>query len=125
MSLILTLWLCFDTAKSVDRLNIKKIGKEELPMSVKKIFIILITVVACVMIGALLLNVLMPNVMTSIVDSVENMVYNATGMSLDFNGNSKGAGTKGAATSQNVNTNDGTKGANNGKAVNGFTKGMQ
>lgn len=94
-------------------------------MSVKKIFIILITVVACVMIGALLLNVLMPNVMTSVVDSVENMVYNATGMSMDFNGNGKGAGTKGKATSQNVDSNKGTKGVSKGDAVNGFTKGMQ
>ena len=116
------MWLCFDTAKAVDELNIKKIGKEELPMSVKKIFIILITVVACVMLGALLLNVLMPNVMTSVVDSVENMVYNATGMSMDFNGNGTGAGTKGKATERTVNDNEG---AGKKEAVDGFKKGMQ
>ena len=122
MSLISTLWLCFDTDKSVDRLNIKKIGKEELPMSVKKIFIILITVVACVMIGALLLNVLMPNVMTSVVDSVENMVYNATGMKMDFNGNKAGAGSGNVAAEKKVDDNEG---AGKNEAVSGFKQGMQ
>lgn len=87
-------------------------------MSVKKIFIILITIVACVMIGALVLNVLMPNVTTALVDSVENMVYNATGMSLDFNGNGTGKGTSGKAEEKSVGTKEGADGAN----VNGFNK---
>ena len=90
-------------------------------MSVKKIFIILITVVACVMVGALVLNVLMPNVMTTVVDSVENMVYRATGMSMDFNGNNKGAGTKGNASAKCLGAETGA----NGGAVSGFCKGMQ
>ena len=90
-------------------------------MSVKKIFIILITVVACVMIGALVLNVLMPNVMTSVVDSVENMVHNATGMKMDFNGNDKGAGSDEVAQEKRAGTKEGANGAN----VKGFKDGMQ
>ena len=54
---------------------------------VKKIFTVLIVMVACVMIGALVLNVLMPNVTDTIVDALEAMVYNATGMEFDWNGN--------------------------------------
>lgn len=106
----------------VFKLNIKLVGKEEFPMSVKKIFIILITVVACVMLGALILNILMPNVMTSVVDSVENMVYNATGMKMDFNGNGTGAGSGKTAKARQVSDNEG---AGSKEAVNGFKQGMQ
>lgn len=62
---------------------------------IKKIFIILITIVALVAIGALALNVILPNASTQMVNAVENMIYNATGMSFDFNGDSTGgsAGT--------------------------------
>lgn len=63
--------------------------------SVKNIFIVLIIMVACVMIGALVLNVLMPNVATSIVDALEQMVFNATGMQFDWNGNGAGGETGG------------------------------
>jgi len=90
-------------------------------MSVKKIFILLITIVACVMVGALVLNVLMPNVMTTLVDSVENMIYNATGMSMDFNGNAKSGGKGTAKKGQSVDANEGANGAN----VDGFKSGMQ
>lgn len=55
--------------------------------SVKKIFTVLIVMVACVMIGALVLNVLLPNVADTAVDAMEGMVYNATGMTFDWNGN--------------------------------------
>lgn len=55
-------------------------------MSVKKIFGLLITVVACVIIGALVLNVLVPNAATAIVNAVEGMIYNATSLEFDFNG---------------------------------------
>lgn len=56
-------------------------------MSVKKIFIILGTIVACVIVIAFALNVLMPNVVTAMVSTVEGMIYNATGLSFDFDGN--------------------------------------
>ena len=91
-------------------------------MSVKKIFIILITVVACVMVGALVLNILMPNVMTSLIDSTENMIYNATGMSMDFNGN-KVRGDKSGSTSTEKQA--GTKEGANGANVKGFKEGMK
>lgn len=90
--------------------------------SVKKIFIVLIVVVACVMIGALVLNVLMPNVMVTVVDSVENMINRATGMSVDFNGNGVKGDDKGT-TGNTVSVNNAKNG--NGNAVKGYQKGMQ
>ena len=90
--------------------------------SVKKIFIILIVVVACVMIGALVLNVLMPNVMVTLVDSVENMINRATGMSVDFNGNGVKGDDKGNI-GNTVSVNNAKNG--NGNAVKGYQKGMQ
>lgn len=107
---------------TVDKLNIKTVERRNLPMSVKKIFIILITVVACVMLGALILNVLMPNVMTTIVNSVENMVYNATAMSFDFNGDGKSGGKGTQTTKYKVDDNEG---AGDGDKVDGFSDGMQ
>lgn len=71
--------------------------------SVKKIFTVLIVMVACVVVGALVLNVLLPNVSSSLVDALETMVFNATGMKFDWNGN----GNKGEK-----NTVDFTKGMN-------------
>lgn len=90
--------------------------------SVKKIFIVLIVVVACVMIGALVLNVLMPNVMVTVVDSVENMINRATGMSVDFNGNGVKGDDKGN-TGKTVSVNNAKNG--NGNAVAGYQRGMQ
>ena len=55
-------------------------------MSVQKIFITLIIIVACVAIGALVLNVLLPNVTTTLISAVENMIYQATKLEFDFNG---------------------------------------
>ena len=55
-------------------------------MSVKKIFITLITVVACVMLGAFVLNVLMPNAIKTGTNAVESQLYRATGIKMDFNG---------------------------------------
>lgn len=63
-------------------------------MNPKKIFIVLITIVACVLIGALVLNILLPNTATALVNSTEDMIYRATGMSFDFNGdNNAGSST--------------------------------
>lgn len=56
-------------------------------MSVKKIFITLITIVACVIIGAFLLNTLLPNVTTTLIDATEDMIFKATSMEFDFNNN--------------------------------------
>lgn len=62
-------------------------------MSVSKIFITLIIIVACVAIGALVLNILLPNVTATLVNAVENMIYQATKLQFDFNGD----GTTGSA----------------------------
>lgn len=55
-------------------------------MSVGKIFKLLGTVVGCVIVIAFALNLLLPNVMITMTNAVEGMIYNATGLSLDFNG---------------------------------------
>lgn len=90
---------------------------------VKKIFILLITMVALVAIGALVLNVLLPNVATQMVNSVEGMIYNATSMSFDFNGDSvKGDSASGVDYSTSggvVQDDDITDDANSG-AIEGF-----
>lgn len=66
-------------------------------MSVKKIFVTLITVVVCVIIGAFVINILMPNVVTTLINAVEQQIYNATGMQFDFN-NDGTLGTTGQTT---------------------------
>lgn len=80
-------------------------------MSVKKIFMTLIIIVACVMIGAFILNVLMPNVATELVNATEDQIYKATGLSFDFNHD----GTSG----QNNTTYDGTQDAGAETGING------
>lgn len=61
-------------------------------MNVKKIFITLITVVACVILGAFVLNTLMPNVTTTLINAVEDQIFKATNLKFDFN-NDNDAGT--------------------------------
>ena len=55
----------------------------------KKVFITLITIVALVVVGAFVLNVIMPNTVTTMVNTVEGMIYNTTGLSMDFNGDGR------------------------------------
>ena len=55
-------------------------------MSVKKIFVILITIVACVIIGALVLNIILPNTATALVNATEDQIYRASGLQFDLNG---------------------------------------
>lgn len=85
-------------------------------MGVKKIFIVLITVVACVIIGALVLNTLLPNVTTALIDSTEDMIYKATKMDFDFNGN----GNTGKAEGTEGMENDDEDMDNDGAGVEGF-----
>lgn len=93
--------------------------------SVKKIFTVLIVMVACVVVGALVLNVLLPNISSSLVDALETMVFNATGMKFDWNGNGNG-GTGGKNTvdftkGMNAeNSQAGAKGAEDKNGVNGL-----
>lgn len=96
-------------------------------MSVGKIFKVLIIIVACVIIGAIVLNVLLPNVTTSMVSAVEAQIFNATGMSFDFNGDgntgrdsattAKTGTIKGAGASTTPN---GSKDQSQSGNVNGF-----
>jgi len=55
---------------------------------VKKIFVILITIVALVLIGAIVLNRLLPNITTQVINAVEGAIFKATGLNFDFNGDS-------------------------------------
>lgn len=55
-------------------------------MSVRKIFIVLITIVVCVILGAFVLNVIMPNTVTALISAMESTIYNSTGVRLDLNG---------------------------------------
>ena len=75
--------------------------------SVKKIFMVLITIVMCVLIGAFLLNILLPNVTTTMINATEDMIHNATGMKFDFNADGI---VGGAGNSAKTGANDGTKG---------------
>lgn len=89
-------------------------------MKVSKIFVILITVVVCVIIGAFVINILMPNTVTSVVDTIENQIQHATGISLDLNGNgTAGKAGNGIATMKNS-SNDRSNSASSGKTVDGF-----
>lgn len=89
-------------------------------MKVSKIFVILITVVVCVIVGAFVINILMPNTVTSLVDTVENQIQHATGISLDLNGNgTAGAAGNGIADMKHSN-NDRSNSASNGTTVDGF-----
>lgn len=59
-------------------------------MSVAKIFKTLIVVVVCVIIGAFVLNTLLPNVVANLCNIIENGIKNATGISFDLNGDGVG-----------------------------------
>lgn len=91
--------------------------------SVKKIFTVLIVMVACVVVGALVLNVLLPNVSSSLVDALETMVFNATGMTFDWNGNNHAGNTNGTTFTDGMNAENsqaGAKGNEEGNGVNGL-----
>ena len=94
-------------------------------MSVKKIFMTLITVVVCVVLGALVLNVLLPNVTTSLITAVEDMVFNATGMAFDFNGdgNAGSANATGSYANIDGNVTDGGNAESLTVGVEGFGTG--
>lgn len=86
-------------------------------MNIKSIFITLITIVALVVIGAFVLNVLLPNVTSSLVDAVEDMIYKATKLTFDFNHNSN-AGANSTTYTTYSNSNSQVNGG--GVGVDGF-----
>lgn len=85
--------------------------------NVKKIFMVLVTIVICVLLGAFAINVLLPNGTSTIINATEDMIYKATGMGFDFNndgnmGDAAGKdynGTEGGAEGVGTNTVEGFK----------------
>lgn len=60
---------------------------------VRKIITVLIVMVVCVVVGALVINVIAPNAVRAVVGGVEAGIHSATGLNVDLNGD----GTAGAA----------------------------
>lgn len=89
-------------------------------MDVKKIFITLITIVICVILGAFVINTLMPNVVNTVINAAEGQIYNATGLSFDFNGDGAG-GTQNANSTYNGGLTDDNINEGNQDTVSGFT----
>ena len=75
-------------------------------MNVSGIFKILIIVVACIIVGGILLNVLLPNGLNGIVGWMESGIKAATGADFDLNGDNN-IGTPQAQTQQNGSGHDG------------------
>lgn len=73
-------------------------------MSLKKVFFILITVVICMAVGALLLNIFLPNVVKQMSNAIEDSIFKATKISFDFNGDGIGGSANSVYTGTN-NTN--------------------
>lgn len=78
-------------------------------MSVAKIFKTLIVVVVCVIIGAFVLNTLLPNVVANLCNTIENGIKNATGISFDLNGDGVGQSSA-EAKDEKVSNGAGVKG---------------
>lgn len=92
-------------------------------MGVKKIFITLVTIVACVILGAFVLNVVMPSTTKSLTAAAEQMIYNATGMGIDINGDGT-TGTNAGASNKTYgqSMNGASDKAVTGGTVNGYAK---
>lgn len=88
-------------------------------MNVAGIFKTLIIIVACVAIGALVLNILLPNVAVALVDATEDMIFKATKMSFNFNGNTHVGGTN-VNNTQGSQVTDQQAGTTTGTGVEGF-----
>lgn len=88
----------------------------------KKVFITLITIVALVVVGTFVLNVIMPNTVTTMVNTVEGMVFNATGLSMDFNGDGDAGNANTVREDQEIGNADieDNSGAESGQGVEGF-----
>lgn len=69
-------------------------------MNVKKIFMTLIIIVVCVILGAFIINTLLPNVATTLVNATEDQIFKATGLSFDFNNDSHGGQNGNAYTGE-------------------------
>lgn len=65
-------------------------------MNVQGIFKTLVILVCCIILGAMVINILLPNVTTQLSNVVEDAVFKGTGMSFDFNGDGRGGGANAA-----------------------------
>lgn len=75
-------------------------------MKVQGIFKVLVIMVACIVLGAMVLNIFLPNVVTQIATAAEDAVFKGTGMSFDFNGDNRAGGSNSNNT-YNDNSNGG------------------
>lgn len=75
-------------------------------MKVQGIFKTLVILVCCIVLGAMVLNIFLPNVVTQLSKVVEDSIFKGTGMSFDFNGDGKGGGAN-ASNSYTDTTNGG------------------
>lgn len=75
-------------------------------MKVQGIFKTLVILVCCIVLGAMVLNIFLPNVVTQLSNVVEDSIFKGTGMSFDFNGDGQGGGAN-ASNSYKDTTNGG------------------
>lgn len=75
-------------------------------MKVQGIFKTLVILVCCIVLGAMVLNIFLPNVVTQLSNVVEDSIFKGTGMSFDFNGDGRGGGAN-ASNSYTDTTNGG------------------
>ena len=88
---------------------------EEEKMKLSGIFKFLITAVVCIAIGAFIVTVVMPNVVNSTVNTVENGIHNSVGIDFDVNGDSQTGQLSGVQNSAGDTASQGIQG------VQGFT----
>ncbi|MBR1454026.1 MAG: hypothetical protein IJ593_05225 [Lachnospiraceae bacterium] len=69
-----------------------------------------------------MLNILLPNVATALVNAIEDMIYRATKISFNFNGDNDPGGTS-TGTYQAQNSQNANDPAHGGVGVDGFTSG--
>ena len=91
--------------------------------TVKNVFKVLVVAVVMLVVGAFLINILAPNAVNQVSNAVERQIYNATGISLDLNGD-KVSGRDTEPVSANPRTdNSGTiNGNGGGNTVTGFSR---
>lgn len=89
-------------------------------MKVQGIFKTLVILVCCIVLGAMLLNIFLPNVVTQLSNVVEDSIFKGTGMSFDFNGDGRGGGAN-ASNSYTDTTNGGAYDDELNDKVEGFS----
>lgn len=88
---------------------------------VKKVFKILGTAIICVLVLALAINVLAPNLMTIVVNVIENYIFRGTGIDMDLNGDgTSGSGATGTFEGAQSENNEAGAGTNGGDTVDGL-----